>query len=156
MSRIAALLVALALLVPHVAQALDTDRPDVHAFVEDMVTRQHLDRAWVEKVVAAAELKPAIVEAMSRPAERVLQWAGYRKIFMTEQRIREGREFYATHRALLEDVAGRTGVPGEYVAAIVGVETRYALRRQPKVRARASANAIGSPSPSTSARSTSR
>ena len=31
--------------------------------------------------------------------------------------------------------------------AMVGVETRKALRRQPKVRARASARAIGSPSP---------
>jgi hypothetical protein len=34
--------------------------------------------------------------------------------------------------------------------AVVGVETRNALRRHPKVRARASASAIGSPSPSTS------
>jgi membrane-bound lytic murein transglycosylase B len=79
-------------------------------------------------VIKSAELKPAIVEAMSKPAERVLQWAGYRKIFMTEQRIRDGREFYATHRALLEEVAGRTGVPGEYVAAIVGVETSYGTK----------------------------
>ena len=47
---------------------------------------------------------------------------------MTEQRIRDGREFYATHRALLEEVAARTGVPGEYVAAIVGVETSYGTK----------------------------
>jgi membrane-bound lytic murein transglycosylase B len=79
-------------------------------------------------VVASAELKPAIVEAMSKPAERVLQWSGYRKIFLTEQRIRDGREFYAAHRVLLEDVAERTGVPGELVAAIVCVETSYGTK----------------------------
>ena len=128
MIRAAALLVGFALLAPGAARALDLERTEVRSFVEDMVARQHLDRAWVEKVVAAAETKPAIVDAMSKPAERVMQWAAYRKIFMTEQRIRDGREFYATHRALLEEVAARTGVPGEYVAAIVGVETSYGTK----------------------------
>jgi membrane-bound lytic murein transglycosylase B len=110
------------------ARALDLARPEVHAFVDDVVARHHLERAWVERIVGAAETRPAIVETMSKPAERVLQWADYRKIFMTEQRIRDGREFYATHRALLEEVAARTGVPGEYIAAILGVETSYGTK----------------------------
>lgn len=107
------------------AQALDTSRADVAAFVDEVVGRDHLDRDWVLGVLAAAESKASIIEAMSRPAERVKPWFEYRKIFLTEKRIREGREFYAEHRALLDRVAAHTGVPAELIAAIIGVETSY-------------------------------
>jgi len=126
--RLATLLVVLATLVPGAAGALDVDRPEVRAFITDLAERHHLERNWLERVVGAAETKPAIVEAMSKPAERVLQWAGYRKIFMTEQRVRDGREFLAAHGAQLAAVSTRTGVPGEIIAAIVGVETSYGTK----------------------------
>ena len=107
------------------AQAFDTGRSDVAAFVDEVVGRNHLDRDWVLGVLAAAESKPSILEAMSRPAERVKPWYEYRRIFLTEKRIREGREFYTEHRALLDRVAAHTGVPGELITAIIGVETSY-------------------------------
>jgi membrane-bound lytic murein transglycosylase B len=107
------------------ARALDTGRADIAAFVDEVVSRDHLDRDWVLGIIAAAESKASIVEAMSRPAERVKPWFEYRKIFLTEKRIREGREFYAEHRALLDRVAAHTGVPGELITAIIGVETSY-------------------------------
>lgn len=126
--RASAILPLLALLAATPAVALDLARPEVRAFVDDVASRHHLDRAWVERMVGAAETKQPIIDAMSKPAERVLQWAGYRKIFMTEQRIRDGREFCIAHRALLEEVAARTGVPGQYIAAILGVETSYGTK----------------------------
>ena len=121
---LAAGLAGLAGLVP-AAAALDLERAEVRAFVDDVATRDHLDRAWVARVVGAAESKPSVIEAISRPAERVKPWFEYRAIFVTEKRIRDGREFYAAHRALLEEVATRTGIPGELIAAIVGIETFY-------------------------------
>ena len=127
--RIPALLLVLGVaLVPPGARALDLERPEVRSFVGEMVDKHHLERQWVERIIAAAETKAAIVETMSKPAEHVMPWHAYRKIFMTEQRIRDGRAFCAEHRALLEEVAGRTGVPGEIVAAIVGVETSYGTK----------------------------
>ncbi len=107
------------------AGALDLGRPEVKAFVDEVAARDHLDRAWVARIVAAAESKPSIIEAMTRPAERVKPWFEYRAIFLTDKRIHDGHEFYAAHRELLEDVAARTGVPGGIVAAIVGIETSY-------------------------------
>ncbi len=123
-----ALALLISLLASGAAQALDLGRTEVRSFVEEMVDKQHLERKWVERVVGAAEIKSAIVDTMSKPAERVMQWHGYRKIFMTEQRIRDGRAFYAEHRALLQDASTRTGVPGEIIAAIVGVETSYGTK----------------------------
>jgi membrane-bound lytic murein transglycosylase B len=104
---------------------MDIERPDVREFIEDVVKRDHLDRTWVEKMVLAAESKPAIIDTMKKPAEHVLQWHEYRRIFMTPERIRQGQEFIAENRELLKDVESRTGVNAEIIAAIVGVETSY-------------------------------
>ena len=112
-------------LSPRAALAVDLKRPEVRDFVAEVVARDHFKRRWVEKLLAAAESRPAIIEAMTRPAERVRPWFEYRALFLTDQRIREGAEFYGAHRAVLEDVAARSGVPGAIVAAIVGVETSY-------------------------------
>jgi membrane-bound lytic murein transglycosylase B len=125
-SRFLLPLIALtALVVPLSTHALDLQRADVKEFVDDVVKRDHLDRGWVEKVLASAELKPAIVDTMKKPAEHALQWQDYRRIFMTGERIRQGDEFLAEHGALLAEVSNRTGVPPEIIAAIVGVETSY-------------------------------
>ncbi len=107
------------------AYALDLERQDVREFVDDVVKRDHLDRAWVEKIISSAESKQAIIDTMKKPAEHVLQWHEYRKIFMTAERLKQGREFLSEHGPLLADVSTRTGVPAEIIAAIVGVETSY-------------------------------
>jgi membrane-bound lytic murein transglycosylase B len=115
----------LALLTAAPVLAIDTGRSDVAAFIDEVVARDHFKRSWVERLLAAAESKPAIIEAMSRPAEKVRPWFEYRRIFITDKRIRDGREFYHEHRTLLEDVAKRTAVPAPLIVAILGVETAY-------------------------------
>jgi membrane-bound lytic murein transglycosylase B len=119
------LLAGLASLAPACAGAFDLERPEVKAFVDEVAARNHFQRPWVARLIGAAESKPSIIEAVTRPAERVKPWFEYRAIFVTEKRIREGREFCAAHRALLDEVAARTGVPGEMIAAILGLETSY-------------------------------
>ena len=79
----------------------------------------------IRDALAQAEMKQSILDAMSRPAEKVSSWADYRPIFMTDARIDGGRAFYREHRDALERVAAATGVPPEYVVAIIGVETSY-------------------------------
>jgi membrane-bound lytic murein transglycosylase B len=107
------------------ARAYDVTRPEVRAFVDEMVEKHKLPRAWVEQTVSAAELKQPIIDAMNRPAERVRPWFEYRANFLTDKRIAEGRQFYAKHRDELDAVSRTTGVPAEVIVAIVGVETFY-------------------------------
>ena len=123
-SRAAALLL-LALYAAAPAAALDVNRAEVRAFIDEVSERSGLERDWVSRILAAAETRSAVIDAMNRPAERVLPWFEYRRVFVSERRIRDGREFYALHRPLLEEVAKRSGVPGEIIAAIVGVESSY-------------------------------
>ena len=94
-------------------------------FTDKMVTEHGFDRAWVEQLLAQAERKQSILDAISRPAERTLEWKGYRKIFIQESRIEQGVEFWRTHRKTLERAEKQYGVPANIIVAIIGVETRY-------------------------------
>ena len=97
----------------------------VDNFVDYAVRTHGVDAARVRAVLAQAKLQRSTLDAMSRPAERTRTWGEYRPIFLNDARIRGGREFYARHRTALDRIAAETGVPAEYIVAIIGVETSY-------------------------------
>jgi membrane-bound lytic murein transglycosylase B len=107
------------------ARALDLERADVREFIERVQSEQQLDAETVSSILGLARIQPQIIEAISRPAERVRPWHEYRKIFMTEERISAGAEFWAAHRERIEQVVADTGVPPEILVGIIGVETFY-------------------------------
>lgn len=77
-------------------------------------------RAWLSQ----ARYQQSIINAITKPAEGK-PWKDYRPIFLTETRIRQGRDFYLEHRSQLEKVSAQTGVPAEIIVSIIGVETSY-------------------------------
>lgn len=127
---IAALIAMLAatLLVPAPAQSLDTSRPDVQAFISELVQKDGFQPPYVNTVFAGVESKQSILDAMSRPAEKVKPWSEYREIFITPRRISAGVDFFREHEARLRQFSTSTGVPAEIIAAILGVETFYGTR----------------------------
>lgn len=84
-----------------------------------------VDPTWSKDLIEAAERQQSILDAIARPAEKTKPWYEYRKIFLTERRIREGVAFWDANASVLETVAERTGVPSEVIVAIIGVETYY-------------------------------
>ncbi|MFO1427247.1 MAG: lytic murein transglycosylase B [Steroidobacteraceae bacterium] len=110
---------------PESPQPFDLGRADIRQFIDTVVARDNLDRAAVEALLGSGVRQPRILEAISRPAERVIPWWEYRARFISEQRIREGAEFWAAHRERLEQVEAQTGVDPAYVVAIIGIETFY-------------------------------
>lgn len=94
-------------------------------FIDYAVRTHGVDGERVRAVLAQAQVRQSILDAMARPAERTRTWAEYRPIFLNDARIRGGRDFHARHRTALERVAADTGVPAEYIVAIIGVETSY-------------------------------
>ena len=109
----------------HAAYAIDTDRPEVQAFVDRMVEEHSYDRDKLLSVLAAAESKQSILDAISRPAERTLKWHEYRNIFMKPERISAGAEFWQEHEAELERISKESGVSKEIIVGIIGVETYF-------------------------------
>jgi len=93
-------------------------------FVRDTAAKYQIDPAYIESVLVKAQIRDSIVAAMARPAE-AKPWRDYRPIFITQARIDGGRAFLAEHRAQLARVEAATGVPGEVIVAIVGVETSF-------------------------------
>lgn len=113
------------LCAPAAAGALDLQRPEVREFIERMATEHDYDRDALESVLAAAETKPAIIEAISRPAEKTLSWHQYRDIFLTDERIAAGADFWRAHDAALERISRETGVSREVLVGVIGVETYF-------------------------------
>ncbi len=110
------------------AAALDdeipTQRPEVQAFIDEMVSKHGFDRAELEREFGQVRMKQKIIDAITRPAESK-PWFQYRPIFVTETRIDEGVKFWNDNVADLERAEQVYGVPPEIVVAIIGVETRY-------------------------------
>jgi membrane-bound lytic murein transglycosylase B len=94
-------------------------------FVDEVTARDSLDRKAVLALLAKAEAQPKIIERITKPAERVLQWWEYRQLFVNEKRIADGVQFWNEHRESLERTAAQRGVPPEYIVAILGAETQY-------------------------------
>src|SRR5690606_19189441 len=97
----------------------------IAAFVDYTATTYGVDRGHILSVLSGAEHRQSIIDAMTRPAEAVRPWRDYRPIFVNDARISGGRAFYAENREALDRVAAETGVPAEYIVAIIGVETSY-------------------------------
>jgi len=117
---------SLALSSAAAAQAVNAAARGV--FIDKMVDSHGFDRAELIKLIDTAEIDQTILDAMARPAERVVPWFEYRNIFMTEERIAAGVRFWSEHAATLEEVAKRYGVAPEMIVAIVGIETYFGTR----------------------------
>jgi membrane-bound lytic murein transglycosylase B len=103
----------------------DLKRPEIKTFIERVAKEDGYKARDVRRLMAQAVPQPKIIDAMNRPAEKVNPWWEYRARFLTEQRMREGVDFWTQHRDVLERIAMERGVPPEYLAAIIGVETYY-------------------------------
>ncbi|TVP57743.1 MAG: lytic murein transglycosylase B [Halomonadaceae bacterium] len=95
------------------------------AFVDEMAAEHGFDRDQVRRWLGDAQRQDGIIKSISSPAERVLTWKDYRRIFMTEARIRQGREFMEQYADDLARAEQELGVAAEVITAIIGVETSY-------------------------------
>ena len=125
----AAALVALAAAAPAAPQEPDPPRPSFAEWLAG-VRAEALTRGIREEVVDAAlaevvEPQPIILERDRTQAEVVLSLEKYVTRRLTPKLIKSGRDAYAEHRALLDKVAERYGVPPKIIAAIWGIESNY-------------------------------
>ena len=97
----------------------------VQKFVKKMVNKHHFEAATLNALFKSAKLKKDILKAISKPAEKHTPWYQYQKMFVTEQRIRGGVQFWRENQQTLAVIAQKYGVPAEIIVAIIGVETFY-------------------------------
>jgi membrane-bound lytic murein transglycosylase B len=136
----------------------DLARADIVAFVEQLAG-EGLARERTLALLAAAEPQPKIIDAMSRPAEKTLQWWEYRARFVKNDRIDAGAALWREHRER-STRSRSSGRCHRSIVAILGVETLYGrqsgrrvldalatlastTRRAPSSSARSSASSSG-------------
>ncbi len=98
--------------------------PEAARFIERMALRYRFDPNSLRALFNEAEIQSTILKVIERPAE-AKPWYEYRRIFLTERRIREGVRFWQRYRTLLERAERLYGVDPEIIVAILGVETLY-------------------------------
>lgn len=123
-ARIKASLLVLLASITLTAQAGYDTHPDAQKLIDEL-TKDGFEPSYIKSVLAKAERKQSILDAISRPAEKRLDWGEYRAIFIEPKRIAQGVEFWNQHRATLERAEAQFGVPAEIILAIMGVETRF-------------------------------
>jgi membrane-bound lytic murein transglycosylase B len=115
---------ALLALLPSAASALDDQRDDVKAFIQQMADRHGFAQPDLGQLFTKVESRPSILAAISRPAEKTKPWHEYRALFITDRRVARGVET-ARQQAEALRKASTLGVPEQVIVAITGVETFY-------------------------------
>jgi membrane-bound lytic murein transglycosylase B len=123
------IMMAVVLCFSTAAAVANYDREAVEAarasFIERMVAQHDFERDALTELLAQAEIDTRVLAAISRPAERVVPWHEYRLIFLTNERIRGGVEFWQAREAQIAAASREYGVDPEVLVAILGVETYF-------------------------------
>lgn len=102
-----------------------SDRPEVLAFIAELTSSDGFEQSELLRAFEQATYKQSIIDAISRPAERVMTWASYQDIFLTKTRVDQGKAFEQQYRDSFDRAEAKWGVDRWVILAILGVETSY-------------------------------
>jgi len=118
-----------------------TQNKEVQTFIKTLVKEYKMDKAYLEKLFSSVEQYKAPLRIFSpkdkkkRTPEEVAKlkklypkhgaWDRYSKHKVNENRAKQGFTFIQKHKSIFENVEKRFGIPKEYIAAIIGIETVY-------------------------------
>jgi membrane-bound lytic murein transglycosylase B len=77
------------------------------------------------EVFQSAQFKPRVIELDKKQPEKKLTFAQYLKIIGIQQKVADGKAFYAKHRELADSISSEYGVPASVMVALVGMESHY-------------------------------
>lgn len=106
------------------AYGIDVSRPEVKAFIDKMTTDHSWKRSDIEAIIDDAATQQPILDAIAKPAERVIPWFEYRERFLTDKRIRKGLAFAHDQSKLIAKLEDKHA-PVDIILGILGVETFY-------------------------------
>lgn len=104
--------------------------PDAQRFVQRMAQQHGFKPTETAAIISRAQRQQSIINLMNQQAPSKSTgptgaWTRYRGKFLTDDTINNGVAFWQRNQAAFDRAESTYGVPAEYVAAIIGVETRY-------------------------------
>jgi len=106
------------------AAAQQALRPQVEAFIGEMVSKHEFGRAALRRVFSQVRPRPAILRAIAAPAT-AKPWFEFRSSHVDAARINGGIRFWEQNAATLARARRDYGVPEDIIVAIIGIETLY-------------------------------
>ena len=101
------------------------DHPDSKKIIDELVEIHGFKKSYVEEVFKNATKQQKIIDSISKPAEFTWTWERYKKLFIEDKRIKNGKKFIKQNIDTLNRAEKEFGVPKEIIVSILGVETRY-------------------------------
>ena len=101
------------------------NHPDSKKIIDELVEIHGFKKSYVEEVFKNATKQQKIIESISKPAEFTWTWERYKKLFIEDKRIKNGKKFIKQNIDTLNRAEKEFGVPKEIIVSILGVETRY-------------------------------
>ena len=95
------------------------------ALIDELVLDHGFEQSFVEDVLSNAVRQQKIIDSISSPAEFTWTWDRYKKLFIEDKRITNGKLFIQENFETLDRAEKEFGVPKEVITSILGVETRY-------------------------------
>ena len=102
-----------------------SQHPEAKDVIETLVIDHGFDENYIIEILETAKKQDRILESMSSPAEFTWTWDRYKKLFLEDKRIANGKKFIEENSTLFDQVENEFGVPKEIITSILGVETRY-------------------------------
>jgi peptidoglycan lytic transglycosylase B len=100
-------------------------RPEVRAFIAELVAEAGFDARELRRLFEQARYRPQVIAAISRPVVAPPKWYEYAPRFLDPERVEAGAAFWREHKDVLERARSEFGIPPEVIVAIIGVETYY-------------------------------
>ena len=117
--------IIIALLITFHLEADYLNHEKSQALIDELVLDHGFEKSFVEDVLSNAIRQQKIIDSISSPAEFTWTWDRYKKLFIEDKRISNGKLFIQDNFETLERAEKEFGIPKEVITSILGVETRY-------------------------------
>lgn len=130
--------IIIALLLVFSLHAKDyTKNPETMKFINKMVKEHNFKRSYLITLFSNVKkqntpLKAFTKKPTKKPSKALQKkypqhgaWDRYAKYKITPKRIKQGKQFIRKYRTTFKKAEKKYGVPAEYIAAIIGIESVY-------------------------------
>jgi membrane-bound lytic murein transglycosylase B len=106
---------------PATSFAIENFAEQKQQFIDRMVTKYHFDRKYISDLIHSVKILPL----KRRIIYEEKPWYIYRELFINEDHVKAGIEYWQSHAKVLSHVEKEYGVPTNVIVAILGVESHY-------------------------------
>ena len=114
--------------MPGISYSVEIEKyPVLVELIKTMSAQDNYPAKELTEIISSAKINQKTLQLMDKQWE-AQPWHKYRKIFINENRITRGVEFWDRYEPILSRAENEYGVPAEIIVAIIGVETHYGTR----------------------------